>query len=144
MKPGPLAFGCGLLFALGLGLAGMTRPSKVLGFLDVGGRWDPSLALVMMGAIAVHLPLRRLRRPAPGGDIGCAADDGDADGTASAIDRRLVIGAALFGVGWGLSGYCPGPALVSLAGGSIGVLTFVGAMLIGMALHRSIMGVSRS
>lgn len=84
MKPGPLAFGCGLLFALGLGLAGMTQPSKVLGFLDIGGVWDPSLALVMLGAIAVHLPLARLRRQgggAPADDVGCASDDSDADVT---------------------------------------------------------------
>jgi uncharacterized membrane protein YedE/YeeE len=139
MKPGPLAFGCGLLFALGLGLAGMTQPSKVLGFLDIGGVWDPSLALVMLGAIAVHLPLARLRRQggsAPTGDVGCASDDSDADSSGTSIDGRLVVGAALFGVGWGLSGYCPGPAIVSLATGASGVLVFVGAMIGGMALFR--------
>jgi uncharacterized protein len=139
VKPGPLAFGCGLLFALGLGLAGMTQPSKVLGFLDIGGVWDPSLALVMLGAIAVHLPLARLRRRqggAPADDIGCASDDNEADGTGTSIDGRLVIGAALFGIGWGLSGYCPGPAIVSLATGASGVLVFVGAMIGGMALYR--------
>jgi uncharacterized membrane protein YedE/YeeE len=138
VKAGPLAFACGLLFALGLGIAGMTQPSKVLAFLDITGRWDPSLALVMAGAIAVHLPLSRLRRrsSAPADDIGCAADDTDADGTGSAIDRRLVIGAALFGIGWGISGYCPGPAVVSLATGSGAVLLFVAAMLVGMALYR--------
>ena len=139
MKSGPLAFACGLLFALGLGLSGMTQPSKVLAFLDVLGAWDPSLALVMAGAIAVHLPLSRLRRralQAPADGIGCAADDSDADGTGTLIDRRLVIGAAMFGVGWGLSGYCPGPAIVSLASGATGVLVFVGAMLVGVALYR--------
>jgi len=138
MKSGPLAFACGLLFALGLGLSGMTQPSKVLAFLDVLGAWDPSLALVMAGAIAVHLPLSRLRRvsQAPGDEIGCAADDGDADGTGTLIDRRLVIGAAMFGVGWGLSGYCPGPAIVSLASRASGVLVFVGATLVGVALYR--------
>ena len=139
MKSGPLAFDCGLLFALGLGLSGMTQPSKVLAFLDVLGAWDPSLALVMAGAIAVHLPLNRLRRrvsQAPADEIGCAPDDSDADGTGTLIDRRLVIGAAMFGVGWGLSGYCPGPAIVSLATGASGVLVFVGAIVVGMALYR--------
>jgi uncharacterized protein len=139
MKPGPLAFGCGLLFALGLGLAGMTQPSKVLAFLDIGGAWDPSLALVILGAIAVHLPLARLRPRAQGAtpdDIGCASDDSGADGTGTSMDGRLVIGAVLFGVGWGLSGYCPGPAIVSLATGASGVLVFVGAMIVGMALYR--------
>jgi uncharacterized protein len=136
VKPGPLAFGCGLLFALGLGLAGMTQPSKVLAFLDVGGAWDPSLALVILGAIAVHLPLARLRpRAADAADVGCASDDTGADGTGTAIDGRLVAGAALFGVGWGLSGYCPGPAIVSLATGATSVLVFVGAMIVGMALY---------
>jgi uncharacterized membrane protein YedE/YeeE len=138
MKPGPVAFICGLLFALGLGVSGMTQPSKVLGFLDVLGAWDPSLALVMAGAIAVHLPLSRLRRRAPdttANEIGCAPDDSGADGTGTSIDRRLVIGAALFGVGWGMSGYCPGPAIVSLANGASGVLVFVGAMVVGMALY---------
>jgi uncharacterized membrane protein YedE/YeeE len=139
MKSGPLAFACGLLFALGLGLSGMTQPSKVLAFLDVLGAWDPSLALVMAGAIAVHLPLSRLRRrgsQAPGDEIGCAADDSDADGSGTLIDRRLLIGAAMFGVGWGLSGYCPGPAIVSLASGATSVLVFVGATLVGVALYR--------
>ena len=138
MRPGALAFGCGLLFALGLGLAGMTQPSKVLAFLDIGGAWDPSLALVMLGAIAVHLPLARLRARAPAApaDIGCAPDDRGADGAGTSIDGRLVVGAALFGVGWGLSGYCPGPAIVSLATGANSVLVFVGATIVGMVIYR--------
>jgi uncharacterized membrane protein YedE/YeeE len=122
-----VSFVAGLLFAVGLGVAGMTDPRKVLGFLDVFGRWDASLALVMAGAIGVHLPFLRLvqrRRPAtvPGGDR---------------IEGPLLLGAAVFGVGWGLSGYCPGPALVSLASGRGAVLVFVLAMVAGSIAARS-------
>jgi uncharacterized membrane protein YedE/YeeE len=118
----------GLVFGFGLILSGMTDPRKVQSFLDLGGRWDPSLALVMVGAIAVaavgsriararrapifeaqfHLPLQR------------------------AIDRRLVAGSAIFGVGWGLGGFCPGPAIVALGGLARGALPFVVAMIVGM------------
>ena len=118
-----LAFGCGLLFALGLGLSGMTQPAKVTGFLDVTGAWDPSLAFVMAGALAVFAPaywLSRRRAVA-------ASERG--------LDARLVGGAALFGLGWGLSGFCPGPAIVSLGGASRAALVFVPAMLLGMAIH---------
>jgi uncharacterized membrane protein YedE/YeeE len=91
---------------------------------------------VILGAIAVHLPLARLRpRAADAADVGCASDDTGADGTGSSIDGRLIVGAALFGVGWGLSGYCPGPALVSLAIGASSVLVFVGAMIVGMVIY---------
>jgi uncharacterized membrane protein YedE/YeeE len=126
VNTGPLAFICGLIFALGLGIAGMTQPAKVIAFLDVTGDWDPSLALVMAGAIGVHLPLLRW--------------GGKAHAAATYVDRRLVLGAALFGIGWGLSGFCPGPAVVALATGSGGVLLFVAAMLAGMALHRRLLG----
>jgi uncharacterized membrane protein YedE/YeeE len=125
-----IALVAGLVFGSGLIVSGMANPAKVLGFLDITGRWDPSLALVMAGAIAVgaagfafagrrtqtilrtpmHLPTRR------------------------DIDRRLVAGSLLFGVGWGLAGFCPGPALVAVGAGSLKALAFVGAMLVGMGM----------
>lgn len=125
----------GVVFALGLGISGMTRPEKVLGFLDLGGAWDPSLALVMVGAIAVHLVgyrliVRRRARPIFGERFGIPSLRG--------VDRRLLAGAALFGVGWGLGGLCPGPALVSLASGSSSILIFVAAMLAGMRLYSAL------
>jgi uncharacterized membrane protein YedE/YeeE len=113
----------GLIFGLGLIVSGMVFPAKVLGFLDLAGAWDPSLALVMAGAIAVGLPAfawaRRARVQLPG---------------ATRIDRRLVGGSLLFGIGWGLAGLCPGPALVVLGMGDVKALGFVAAMLAGMAL----------
>lgn len=125
--------GSGLLFALGLGVAGMTSPDKVLAFLDLGGDWDPSLLLVMGAAVPVHAVAWRLlqRRGAPllGGEIPARP--------APVIDGRLVGGAALFGVGWGLSGVCPGPGVVSLAAGG-GATVFVGAMLVGVLLSRAV------
>lgn len=125
-----LEFLLGLLFGLGLLLAGMTNPAKVLAFLDLAGAWDPSLALVMGGGIAVGLGAfaiaKRRQRSLLGGALFLP--------TASAIDRRLLIGSALFGVGWGLAGFCPGPALVSLGLGDARVLVFVAAMLGGMAV----------
>ncbi|WP_296509874.1 YeeE/YedE family protein [Rhodoferax sp.] len=123
-------FVAGLLFGLGLILAGMTNPAKVLAFLDLAGAWDPSLALVMGGGIAV-------------GVLAFAAAKGRARSLlgqamrwprASRIDRRLVLGSLLFGAGWGLAGFCPGPAVVSLAIGGTGVYIFVAAMLAGMVL----------
>jgi uncharacterized membrane protein YedE/YeeE len=134
-KRGLAAFGSGLLFAAGLALAGMTRPSKVLGFLDVTGAWDPSLGFVMAGAVAVAaLAFRlqgRLRSPVLG-------DRFDVPPARAAIDPKLVGGAAIFGVGWGLSGLCPGPAVVSLASGQLGAAVFVGAMLLGVLLERTL------
>ena len=128
---GPLAFVCGLVFALGLGLSGMTQPSKVVGFLDLAGSWDPSLALVMGGALAVFAPVyrwsRRRRTPLFAAHF--------IDSTERQIDARLVGGAVLFGIGWGLSGFCPGPAIVSLGAASRGAFVFVPAMLAGMVLH---------
>ena len=120
----------GLLFGLGLLLAGMTDPAKVLAFLDLAGAWDPSLALVMGGAIVVGLGAFALatqrQRTLLGGPLVLP--------TATAIDRRLLAGSALFGVGWGLAGFCPGPALVSLGLGDARVVVFVAAMLGGMAV----------
>jgi uncharacterized protein len=125
------AFAAGLVFGVGLIVSGMTDPGKVIGFLDITGTWDPSLAFVMIGAIfigffafriagtrsrsllhgAMHLPQRR------------------------DIDARLLIGSALFGVGWGMAGFCPGPALVSSASGVEAAAVFVAAMLGGMAVY---------
>jgi len=125
------AFACGLVFALGLALGGMTQPSKVVGFLDVSGAWDASLAFVMGGALAVHALLRplvlRRARPLMAGAFSLPA--------ASDVDARLLAGAAIFGIGWGLGGFCPGPALVSLGAGTEAALVVVPAMLIGMVLH---------
>lgn len=132
MKGRIAALVAGALFGAGLVISGMTDPAKVRGFLDLAGRWDPSLALVMAGAIAVHLPLARLvlRRRAPlfagAFDLPQRKD----------IDRRLVFGAALFGVGWGLAGVCPGPAIVSLGAGSAAPVVFVVAMIGGTLLDR--------
>ena len=116
----------GLVFALGLGLSGMARPVKVLGFLDFSGAWDPSLLCVMGGALLVHAPfVRYLRRRRPSPLLAASR---------APIDVRLVAGAAVFGVGWGLSGLCPGPALVDLAQGGGGIVAFVAAMFVGSAL----------
>lgn len=120
----------GLVFGIGLIVSGMTDPSKVLGFLDLAGRWDPSLACVMVGAIAVgrlgfYVAARR-RRSLLGAPMQLP--------TATKIDRRLVLGGCAFGVGWGLAGYCPGPALASLAGGGAKPVVFCAAMLAGMGI----------
>ena len=121
----------GLVFGLGLIVSGMANPAKVLGFLDLAGIWDPSLALVMGGAIAIgaifffiarHRKVSLLNAPMklP---------------TSRAIDRRLVIGSLLFGIGWGLAGFCPGPGLVALGMGEMKALWFVAAMLAGMGVY---------
>jgi uncharacterized membrane protein YedE/YeeE len=125
-----VAAALGALFAIGLAISGMAAPGKVLGFLDATrGAWDPQLAFVMAGAIAACVAVRRFaRRSTP-----LLAAEFSAPGH-TAIDARLVGGAALFGVGWGLSGYCPGPALVSLS--STSALVFSGAMIAGIALAR--------
>ncbi|MRG90967.1 DUF6691 family protein [Polyangium spumosum] len=118
----------GLLFGAGLALSGMTLPAKVIGFLDITGDWDPSLAFVMMGAILVHFFAVRLarRRPEPvlGGGFQLPKKKD--------LDTRLVVGAAIFGVGWGLAGICPGPGLVNLLAGDLGAVAFVAAMVVGM------------
>jgi uncharacterized membrane protein YedE/YeeE len=129
-----IAFACGLLFAAGLAVSGMTQPSKVIAFLDVTGDWDPSLAFVMIGAISVFAPAYRfaLGRTRP---VLCSefAPPGP-----SAIDARLIIGAALFGLGWGASGYCPGPAITSAAVGGPGLLVFLAAMLTATVVARTL------
>ena len=121
-------FLAGLLFGLGLMLAGMTDPSKVLAFLDLAGAWDPSLALVMGGGIAVGLGAFTLAKGRSRTLLGSAIFLPQA----TVIDRRLLGGSALFGVGWGLAGFCPGPALVSLGLGDAKVWVFVAAMVAGM------------
>ena len=131
---GAVAFVSGLLFALGLGIGGMTRPSKVIAFLDVTGDWDPSLALVMGGALLVYGVVARfaLRTPKP------LLEEKFFVPTRRDIDRPLVAGAILFGAGWGLAGYCPGPALVSLASGRASIMVFVAAMLLGMWIEQGL------
>ena len=128
------AFVSGLVFALGLGLSGMTQPAKVTAFLDFAGDWDPSLAFVMIGAIGVYAALYRLIRHLPSPLFSTTF----ALPARTDIDLRLVGGAALFGVGWGLAGFCPGPALTSLASGEPSVLLFVASMLAGMYLYKLI------
>lgn len=130
-------YGCGVLFALGLGISGMTQPTKVIGFLDILGDWDPSLIFVMGGAVGVNLLLYRLtmkRRPRP------LLEEAFVIPSRRHINAHLVGGAALFGIGWGLSGYCPGPALVASVSGWTSVLAFLGAMLAGMFLFQRLQG----
>jgi uncharacterized membrane protein YedE/YeeE len=125
------SFGCGLIFGVGLLISGMTQPAKVLGFLDVLGQWDPTLAFVMAGAVGAsslgYAIVRQTKRPAlamkhlwP---------------TRTDIDRSLVAGSVLFGIGWGLVGLCPGPALENLASLSLPVTVFVLAMVAGMIVQ---------
>lgn len=129
-----ISFLAGFVFAIGLGVSGMTRPSKVIGFLDFAGNWDPSLALVMIGAMAIYFAAWRirLRRSAP-----ILATVFSIPQQRS-VSGALVAGAAIFGVGWGLSGFCPGPAITSLASGSLPVLVFTAAMALGVYLHAAI------
>ncbi|MEM5429502.1 DUF6691 family protein [Cupriavidus oxalaticus] len=120
----------GLVFGIGLIVSGMADPGKVLGFLDLAGAWDPSLAFVMAGAVLVGTLAFALARRRSHAWLGQAMHWP----TASAITPRLVLGSAAFGVGWGLAGFCPGPALVALGAGYAKAWGFVGAMLAGMAL----------
>ncbi|MFW8594315.1 DUF6691 family protein [Cribrihabitans neustonicus] len=124
----------GLVFGLGLILSGMANPAKVLNFLDLFGTWDPSLAFVMGGAIAITAPgfallTRNLQKP--------LFDSQFRIPTRTDLDPKLLTGAALFGVGWGLGGFCPGPALTALPIGATGTLIFVPFMLAGMWLARN-------
>lgn len=125
-----IALLAGLLFGVGLIVSGMTDPAKVIGFLDLAGNWDPSLGLVMGGAILVGLVAFRFAS----GRTRSLLGEVMRLPTASQIDRRLVLGGLAFGAGWGLAGYCPGPALASLAGGGTKAWLFVAAMLAGMAI----------
>ena len=136
MKEGLTAFIVGLLFGVGLTISGMTQPQKVIAFLDFFGEWDPSLMFVMIGAIGVHFIGYRLirRKTSP------LLADAFRLPEERKVDRKLVAGSALFGVGWGAGGYCPGPALTSLATFDLGVLIFVSMMVIGMLLHARLNG----
>ncbi len=123
-------FTVGLLFGLGLILSGMTDPRKVLGFLDLAGDWDPSLALVMGGAIAVGVLAFALAKRRGSSLLGSPLQLP----TNTRPDRRLILGSLAFGIGWGMAGLCPGPALVSMAAGQGKALLFVLAMLAGMRI----------
>jgi uncharacterized membrane protein YedE/YeeE len=133
------ALGAGFVFGTGLWVSGMANPRKVLGFLDVAGNWDPSLMLVMGGALAVTLPGFRavLKRSVPLFDKRFYVP------ASNSIDLPLVAGSALFGLGWGIGGYCPGPALTALATLSTESVVFVASMVVGGALHRLVAGAPR-
>lgn len=126
------AAGCGLLFGFGLALSGMTEPDKVLNFLDLGGHWDPSLALVLGAALAVSLPgfnwATRSDRSVCGDELQLPSNN--------RLDAPLVLGALLFGAGWGIAGYCPGPAIANLARANAELLIFLPAMLAGSFLMK--------
>jgi uncharacterized protein len=128
------AFISGVIFAIGLAISGMTQPQKIIAFLNFAGDWDPSLMFVMIGAIAVHAVayrwIRRRNKP--------LYDSKFNDPEETRMTRSLVLGSLTFGVGWGLGGYCPGPAIASLATFAIRPAVFVAAMLIGMFLFRKL------
>lgn len=126
-----VALASGILFGIGLSVSQMINPAKILDFLDVAGTWDPSLALVMGGAVAVTLMTFRfiLRQPAPRLAATFQLP------VTSTIDTRLLGGSALFGIGWGFSGFCPGPSIAALSVGDEKIALFVLAMLAGMTLH---------
>lgn len=136
MRRYSVPFVTGLLFAVGLALSGMTRPSKVIGFLDLAGDWDPSLALVMLGAIlvfgAVFWFSRGMKKP--------VLAEAFATLPTGKIDVRLIVGAVLFGVGWGVAGFCPGPAIVSAGSGASQSVAFCVAMALGFWGTRMIDG----
>ena len=125
MNPSISALFSGTIFGAGLAVAQMTNPAKVIGFLDLAGAWDPSLAFVMGAALLVSAIAYRLR--------------GESMQTAAGIDGRLLAGAGVFGLGWGLAGFCPGPALASLVTGSVEVAVFVASMIVGMSLFHLLM-----
>jgi uncharacterized membrane protein YedE/YeeE len=136
-KQSIVALVSGLLFAVGLALSGMTLPSKVIGFFDFSRglqSWDPSLAFVMMGGMLVYIPVWQVmkRRGTP------LFDSKFHFSQLSTIDRRLVFGAVLFGIGWGLGGFCPGPAIASVGALSSQALVMVGGMLLGMVLSQQV------
>jgi uncharacterized membrane protein YedE/YeeE len=133
-----VAFLSALLFGLGLGLSEMTLPSKVIGFLDVTGNWDPSLAFVMIGAIAVHATAYRLirKRPSP-----ILAPEFQIPGKRQ-IDFNLVAGAFIFGTGWGLGGFCPGPAIVASVSGAPAAIVFLAALIVGTVAGKKFLQLS--
>lgn len=125
----------GFLFGIGLIVSGMINPAKVLGFLDIAGNWDPSLIFVMVGGIAVTMPAYKiiLKREQPLFESRFYLP------TKLNIDRKLIVGAALFGVGWGMAGLCPGPALTGFTTLNTDVILFVLAMIAGMVIHRQLL-----
>lgn len=129
-----IPFVAGVVFAIGLCLSGMTNPEKVQNFLDVTGSWDPSLAFVMAGAIGVHVGFAQWARRAKTPYF----SDSFAWPSFTRVDARLVIGAAIFGIGWGLSGYCPGPAILSIAHPSRALFAFLLAMAAATILARKV------
>ncbi|MFQ6405522.1 DUF6691 family protein [Methylophilus sp. 'Pure River'] len=126
-----MAWLAGVVFGLGLIVGGMTNPAKVLAFLDISGDWDPSLAFVMMGAITVGFFAFKAAAKQSRSLLGLPMQLP----AMKQVDRKLVIGALLFGAGWGLAGFCPGPAVASLLVGGSAVWIFVASMLVGMALY---------
>ena len=132
MRKNLVAFCSGLLFAVGLCVSGMTQPSKVLGFLDFTGRWDASLACVMAGAMGVYFLAARWSRTARSPLLASSFRLP----ARREVDAPLVLGSVIFGVGWGLAGYCPGPAVASVGALAPSTMTFVGAMLVGMLAFR--------
>lgn len=136
VRPWLVAFGAGLVFSIALGLGGMTLPERIFGFLDFTGAWDPTLGAFMFGALAVFFLANRVRqrRAAP---LLAASFPAPPRG---GVDRRLLVGSAIFGMGWGLAGFCPAPALTSVVTGAPQVLVFSAAMLGGMVLYSLVEG----
>jgi uncharacterized membrane protein YedE/YeeE len=127
----------GILFAIGLSISGMVNPEKVIGFLDISGEWDPSLAFVMGGALLIFIPsylflIQSMQKPVCTHSFDLS--------TKEYVDNNLLVGATLFGIGWGLLGICPGPAITSIAVGNQDMLWFVMAMLLGIKLSQLING----
>ena len=127
-----IAFFTGVLFALGLGVSGMTQPQNIVGFLDIFGDWNPSLIFVMVGAIGFHgisyFFIREKQSPLFAEKFQVPQAD--------SINKRLLVGASVFGMGWGISGFCPGPGVVALASGGLNPLLFVSGLALGMAIFR--------
>jgi uncharacterized protein len=125
------SFVAGVVFALGLGISGLTHPERIIAFLDVTGAWDPTLAFVMAAAVATHatLSVRIRRRAAPMLAARFTVP------TRRDLDAGLLVGSAMFGVGWGLGGFCPGPAIVALVSNTPAVFAFVASMVVGMAAY---------
>jgi uncharacterized membrane protein YedE/YeeE len=134
MRKLPVTFAIGLLFGAGLAVSRMINPERVLGFLDFAGDWDPTLAFVMAGALAVSVPGYLIARRRSSALLGGAMQIP----TRNDIDWKLVLGATLFGIGWGLVGFCPGPAIAALSAGLMPAFVFAAAMLAGMAAYRLI------
>lgn len=129
-----IVFLCGLVFSIGLGVSGMTQPDKVVNFLDFVGNWDPSLIMVMFGGVATYFVGQRLTLSRETSVFGGKFQLP----TRMDLDTRLIAGAALFGTGWGMAGFCPGPALVSAVSGNSAVLTFIMSMALGMYLFEAL------